>query len=525
MQSAVSTQKNAPGSGETVSAPAPQFVKGLGLFSATAIVMGSMIGSGIFIVSADMSRGVGSPALLILAWVVTAVMTIIGALSYGELAAMMPKAGGQYVYLREGLGPLWGFLYGWTLFLVIQSGTIAAVGVGFGKFLGVFFPSVSSKHWLWHAGHVPAVHLGPMVLGNMDIGLHTANLAAIVILTLLTAVNSLGVRLGAIIQNIFTSAKVVALLLIVLFGLIAKNATAIAANFSHGAFWQGASFSAMHPVTVGEGGPTVLVGLLTVVAVVQVGSLFSSDAWNNVTFTAGEIQNPRRNLPLSLAIGTGVVLLLYIACNFIYLAVLPLHGDPSATTILGRGIQYATDDRVATAVMEQAFAGYGARIMAAAILISTFGCVNGMLLAGARVYYAMSQDGLFFKAAGRLSPKSKTPVVSLWVQWLWTCLLCLSGSYGQLLDYVIFAVLLFYMLTIGALFVLRRTRPDADRPYRAFGYPVLPALYIVMAAFISVVLLRYKPQYTWPGLLIVLLGLPVYFAWRRGASTSPALEG
>ncbi len=505
--------------------PAPEFVKGLGLFSAAAIVMGSMIGSGIFIVPAEMSRGVGSPALLILAWLITASMTIIGALSYGELAAMMPKAGGQYVYLREGLGPLWGFLYGWTLFLVIQSGTIAAVGVGFGKFLGVFFPTVSQKHWLWHVGHVPAVHFGPMVLGNMDIGLHTANLAAILVLTVLTAVNSLGVRLGAIIQNVFTSAKVIALLLIVFFGLVAKNATAIAANFAHGAFWHGAGFSTLHPVTVGEGGPTVLVSLLTIVAVVQVGSLFSSDAWNNVTFTAGEIQNPRRNLPLSLGIGTGVVLLLYIACNFIYLAVLPLHGDVAATTIVGRGIQFATDDRVATAVMEQAFAGYGARIMALAILISTFGCVNGMLLSGARVYYAMSQDGLFFKAAGRLSAKSKTPVVSLWVQWFWTCLLCLSGSYGQLLDYVIFAVLLFYMLTIVALFVLRRTRPEADRPYRAFGYPVLPALYIVMAAFISVVLLRYKPQYTWPGLLIVLLGLPVYFAWRRGASTSPAHEG
>lgn len=510
-------QPGATGSGLSTS---PEFVKGLGLFSATAIVMGSMIGSGIFIVPADMGRGVGSPALLILAWLVTAAMTIIGALSYGELAAMMPKAGGQYVYLREGLGPLWGFLYGWTLFLVIQSGTIAAVGVAFGKFLGVFVPGVSQSHWLWHAGHVPAVQLGPMVLGNMDIGLNTANLAAILILTLLTAVNSMGVRLGAAIQNIFTSAKVAALALIVVFGLIAKNATAIAANFSNGAFWRNAGLQTMHPVAVGVGGPTVLVGLLTIVAVVQVGSLFSSDAWNNVTFTAGEIQNPRRNLPLSLAIGTGVVLLLYIACNFIYLAVLPLHGDPGATTILGRGIQFASEDRVATAVMEQAFAGYGARIMALAILISTFGCANGMLLSGARVYYAMSQDGLFFKAAGRLSAKSKTPVVSLWVQWAWTCLLCLSGSYGQLLDYVIFAVLLFYMLTIGALFVLRRTRPDAERPYRALGYPVLPAVYIAMAAFISVVLLRYKPQYTWPGLLIVLLGLPVYFLWKARSTAA-----
>ncbi len=506
-------------------AATPEFVKGLGLFSATAIVMGSMIGSGIFIVPADMSRGVGSPALLILAWLVTAAMTIIGALSYGELAAMMPKAGGQYVYLREGLGPLWGFLYGWTLFLVIQSGTIAAVGVAFGKFLGVFLPVVSQSHWLWHAGHVPAFHVGPMVLGNMDIGLNTANLAAIVIITLLTLLNSLGVKLGAVIQNVFTSAKILALALIVLFGLLAKNATAIAANFSNGAFWHGAGWATPHPVQVGVGGPTVLVGLLTVVAVVQVGSLFSADAWNNVTFTAGEIQNPRRNLPLSLAVGTGVVLLLYVACNFIYLAVLPLHGAEGAGTILGRGIQFAREDRVATAVMEQAFSGYGARIMAMAILISTFGCANGMLMAGARVYYAMSQDGLFFKAAGRLSARSKTPVVSLWVQWAWTCLLCLSGSYGQLLDYVIFAVLLFYILTIVALFVLRRTRPDAERPYRAIGYPVLPALYIAMAAFISVVLLRYKPQYTWPGLLIVLLGLPVYFAWRRGTGANFISEG
>jgi len=255
--------------------------------------------------------------------------------------------------------------------------------------------------------------------------------------------------------------------------------------------------------------------VLTIVAVVQVGSLFSSDAWNNVTFTAGEIRNPKRNLPLSLASGTGVVLLLYVLCNFVYLSVLPLAGDAAAGTIAGRGIQFASEDRVATAVMEQAFAGYGAKLMAAAILISTFGCVNGMLLAGARVYYAMSQDGLFFKSVGKLSERSKTPVNSLWVQWAWTCLLCLSGSYGQLLDYVIFAVLVFYILTIAGLFVLRRTRPNVVRPYKAFGYPVLPALYIVMALWICAVLLRYKPQYTWPGLIIVLLGIPVYLVWKR----------
>ncbi|WP_263366218.1 APC family permease [Edaphobacter bradus] len=490
----------------------------MGLFSATAIVMGSMIGSGIFIVSADMSRLLGSPALLIAAWLVTAVMTIIGALSYGELAAMMPKAGGQYVYLREALGPLWGFLYGWTLFLVIQTGTIAAVGVAFGKFLGVFFPSVSAHHWLWHIGHVPAWHVGPMVLGNMDLGLNTANLVAIVVIVFLTVLNTRGVKMGAAVQNLFTSAKVLALAAVVLVGIVVRDPAAVAANFGTGwhNFWAGAGWHTLH---VAQMGGREYVGLLTIVAIVQVGSLFSADAWNNVTFTAGEIRNPKRNLPLSLAIGTGVVLLLYVLCNFVYLSVLPLAGDPHAATIAGRGIQFAAEDRVATAVMERAFTGYGAKLMAAAILISTFGCANGMLLAGARVYYAMSRDGLFFKSVGRLSERAGsgggTPVNSLWVQCVWTCLLCISGSYGQLLDYVIFAVLIFYILTIAGLFVLRRTRPEAARPYCAFGYPFLPGLYIVMAVWICVVLLRYKPQYTWPGLIIVLLGVPVYLVWKR----------
>jgi len=487
----------------------PQFVRGMGLFSATAIVMGSMIGSGIFIVSADMSRTVGSPALLIAAWLVTAAMTIIGALSYGELAAMMPKAGGQYVYLRESLGPIWGFLYGWTLFLVIQTGTIAAVGVAFGKFLGVFFPTISASNWLWRVG-----------TGN--VGLNTANLAAIAVITLLTILNTFGVKLGAAVQNVFTSAKVLALMAVVFVGLIAKNATAIAANFGAGwhQFWAGADLRTQHSITVGSFWPgtfdsTALVGALTVIAVVQVGSLFSSDAWNNVTFTAGEIRNPKRNLPLSLAIGTGIVLLLYVLCNFVYLSVLPLAGNAHAPDVVGRGISFASQDRVATAVMEKAFGSIGSKLMAGAILISTFGCVNGMLLSGARVYYAMSRDGLFFKAVGKLSNKSGVPTNSLWVQWAWTCLLCLSGSYGQLLDYVIFAVLIFYILTIVGLFVLRRTQPDTPRPYRAFGYPILPALYIVMATWISVVLLRYKPQYTWPGLILVLLGVPVYLVWKR----------
>jgi len=481
----------------------------MGLFSATAIVMGSMIGSGIFIVSADMSRVLGSPALLIAAWLVTAVMTIIGALSYGELAAMMPKAGGQYVYLREALGPLWGFLYGWTLFLVIQTGTVAAVCVGFGKFLGVFFPSVSTKHWIWH-------------IGSGNVGLSTANLVAILIITLLTFTNTLGVKLGSAIQNVFTTAKIAALAAVVLVGVLAKNAAALAANFGAGwhNFSAGSGWGSTHAVQVGAGGPAALVGLLTVIAVVQVGSLFSADSWHNVTFTAGEIKNPKRNLPLSLALGTGVVLGLYLLCNFVYLSVLPLAGDANATTIAGRGIQFASEDRVATAVMEVVFGSLGAKLMAGAILVSTFGCANGLLMSGARVYYAMSRDGLFFKGVGRLSAKSNAPVNSLWVQWAWSCLLCLSGSYGQLLDYVIFAVLIFYILTIFGLFVLRRTRPNAVRPYKAFGYPVLPAVYIMMAAWICVVLLRYKPQYTWPGLAIVLLGVPVYLVWKRFGSAT-----
>jgi APA family basic amino acid/polyamine antiporter len=494
-----------------------ELIKGLGLTSATMLVMGSMIGSGIFIVSAEISREVDSPALLIGAWLVTGFMTIIAALSYGELAAMMPRAGGQYVYLRESLGPLWGFLYGWTLFLVIQTGTIAAVGVAFGKFLGVFFPSISSTNWIVHFWKVPPIHIGPMVLGNMDIGLNTQNLIAVLMVIVLSIINIFGVKTGALIQNIFTFAKIAALLGLVFLGVFVGRAVqALAANFQ-GNFWHNAGLGAQHAVQVGVGGPIVMVGTLTILAVAQVGSLFSADAWNNVTFTAGEVKNPSRNLPLSLALGTGSVIAIYIACNFIYMNVLPLDGLQNGATVLARGIKYATEDRVGTAVLTQMFGGIGGLLMAAAIMLSTFGCNNGLILAGARVYYAMAKDGLFFRSVARLNPKYKTPAVSLMVQMVWTCVLCLSGSYGQLLDYIIFAVLVFYVLTIIGLFVLRRTRPNAERPYRAIGYPVLPAVYIVMALFIDVVLLRYKPQYTWPGLIIVLLGIPVYFAWSRHA--------
>jgi APA family basic amino acid/polyamine antiporter len=497
-----------------------ELVQGLGLTSATMLVMGSMIGSGIFIVSAEIAREVDSPALLIGAWAVTGFMTIVGALSYGELAAMMPRAGGQYVYLREALGPLWGFLYGWTLFLVIQAGTIAAVGVAFGKFLGVFFPSISASNWILHFWKVPAISVGPMVLGNMDVGLNTQNLAAILMVIALSVINIFGVRTGAWIQNIFTFAKVSALLGLVLLGLfIGRNAQAIAANFN-GHFWHNAGLGAQHAVQVGAGGPMVLVGTLTILAVAQVGSLFSADAWNNVTFTAGEVKNPSRNLPLSLALGTGVVIALYIGCNFVYLNVLPLDGVANGATILERGIKYASEDRVATAVLTQMFGSIGGSLMAFAIILSGIGCNNGLILAGARVYYAMAKDGLFFRSVAKLHPTYKTPAVSLMVQMVWTCVLCVSGSYNQLLEYIIFAVLVFYILTILGLFVLRRTHPNAERPYRAVGYPVLPSIYIAMALFIDVVLLRYKPQYTWPGLIIVLVGIPVYYAWARSAPHS-----
>src|SRR5260221_12630832 len=491
---------------------APELVKGLGLTSGTSVVMGSMIGSGIFIVSAEIAREVDSPALLIGAWLVTGFMTIVGALSYGELAAMMPRAGGQYVYMRESLGPLWGFLYGWTLFLVIQTGTVAAVGVAFGKFLGYFFPGVSADHWILHIAKVPPIHVGPMVLGNMDVGLNTQNLCGIVIVIFLTVLNIFGLKLGGAVQNLFTIAKVSAMAGLVITGVfIARNSQAIAANF--GNFWR---WDSPHSATGTAAGP--FVGALTILAVAQVGSLFSADAWNNVTFTAGEVKNPKRNLPLSLAGGTGVVVLLYVSANFIFLAHLPFDGNPAAADVVGRGIKYATSDRVGTAALQQMFGTSGAGLMAIAILISTFGCCNGLILAGARVYYAMAKDGLFFKSTGVIHPKYLTPKNALIVQAIWTCVLCLSGTYNDLLNYVIFAVLVFYILTIAGLFVLRRTQPNAERPYRAIGYPVLPAIYIVMALFIDVVLLRYKPEYTWPGLIIVLLGIPVYFIWSRGST-------
>jgi APA family basic amino acid/polyamine antiporter len=504
----------------------PKFLQSLGLLDATMLVAGSMIGSGIFIVSADIARQVGSGGWLLAAWIVTGALTVSAALSYGELAAMMPRAGGQYIYLREAYGPLWGFLYGWTLFLVIQTGTIAAVGVAFARYFGVVAPAISPTAWI-----VPPVNLST----NYAVSLSTQQFAAILVIVLLTFINSRGLQIGKLIQNVFTSAKTLSLVALIFIGLLlVRNPDAIKANFSD--FWTPHSVTPIKPdlsviATVSATGGAF--GLFVAFCVAQVGSLFSSVAWENVTFTAGEVKEPRRNIPLSLAAGTGLVTLLYVLANVAYLCLLPLDK-----------IQNAPDDRVATAAIETVFSGEGAIIMAVAIMISTFGCNNGLILAGARVYYAMARDGLFFKATGKLNSRS-VPAVGLILQCVWTCLLVLPRTrlrdaagapaldsltgherygnlYSNLLDYVVFAVLIFYVLTIVGLFVLRRKRPDAERPYRAFGYPLIPALYIVVASTILLVLLLYRTETTWPGLLIVLAGVPAYFLWnRRAAAPAP----
>jgi basic amino acid/polyamine antiporter, APA family len=470
-------------------------VRGINLTAAVALVVGSMIGSGIFIVSADISRQVGAPGLLLAVWALTGLITVMGALTQGELAAMYPKAGGQYVFLREGLSPLWGFLYGWTLFLVIQTGTIAAVGVAFAKFLAVLVPAVSPDVFL-SLGHVPSlgdflftlVGRPPATPQMIEIGVSWQRVVGIGTVLLLTWVNVQGVKAGAWIQVVLTGAKVLAVGGLILLGLtVGRNAAVAGQNF--GSFWGTQSFGMM---------------LLPVLGAAMVGSLFSSDAWNNVTFAAAEVQNPRRNLPLALAAGTLLVTVFYVLANVAYLNVLPLDQ-----------IQHAAEDRVGTAAAQVIFGDAGRTVMAVAILISTFGCNNGLILSGARVYYAMARDGLFFRTVGRVDPRHHVPKVALWVQALWTCLLALSGSYGQLLDYVIFAAVLFYFLTAIALFRLRVLRPDAERPYRVLGYPWMPALYLVLTGAVMVDLLFMKPLYTWPGLLIVVIGIPVYFLWKR----------
>jgi len=503
----------------------PGFVRAIGLFDGTMIVVGSMIGSGIFIVAADIARQTGSAGGLLLTWILTGLLTISAALSFGELAALFPHAGGQYVYLREAYSPLWGFLYGWTLFLVIQSGTIAAVAVGFARYLGVLLPAISPNVWIVH----------PIALGSKyAISLSVQQSVGVLMIVFLTFLNTLGVRLGKLIQNVFTSAKTLSLLGLIFLGIfVGRNAGAIIENFSH--FWTirnaqpiepGANFlrSFVPAVTAASGA----FGLFVAFGVAQVGSLFSADAWNNIGFTAAEVKNPKRDVALSMAFGTIIVITLYCLANLAYLCTLPLVQ-----------IQTAPDDRVASAALNAIFGPAGAMIMAVAIIISTFGCNNGLILAGARVSYAMARDGLFFKSTGTLN-KNGVPGSALMYQGVWITILILlrtrkvsaagvvtyGNVYSNLLDYVVFAALLFYVLTIIGIFVLRAKRPDAERPYRAFGYPFVPIMYVLAAAAIMLVLLLYQTQTAGAGLVIVLIGLPVYLLWswwsRRTAQTGRA---
>jgi APA family basic amino acid/polyamine antiporter len=510
-----------PAVADSQSGTQPGFVRAIGLFDGTMIVVGSMIGSGIFIVASDITRQTGSAGGLLLTWIITGLLTIAAALSYGELAGLFPRAGGQYIYLREAYSPLWGFLYGWTLFLVIQTGTIAAVAVGFARYLGVLFPSISPSVWI-----VPPIALG----SKYAISLSLQQVVGVVMVIFLTFLNMQGVRLGKLIQNVFTSAKTLSLFgLILLCLFVARNATAISDNFGH--LWAvrdaqpiepGANFlrSFVPTVTAASGA----FGLIVALCVSQVGSLFSADAWNNIGFTAAEVKNPKRDVALSMAFGTIIVITLYCLANLAYLCALPLNA-----------IQNAPDDRVASAALQAVFGPAGAAVMAVAIIISTFGCNNGLILAGARVSYAMAKDGLFFRSTGTLNKKG-VPASALIYQCVWIVILILlrtrhvsatgavsyGNLYSDLLDYVVFSVLIFYALTIAGIFVLRSKRPDLERPYRAFGYPFVPALYIVSAIAIMFVLLLYKTQTAWPGLVIVLLGVPVYLLWSRVGSPEKA---
>ena len=463
-----------------------EFKQSLGLLDATMIVVGSMIGSGIFIVSADITRNVGSAGWLILVWILTGVLTLTAALSYGELSGMYPKAGGQYVYLKEAFNPLVGFLYGWSFFAVIQAGSIAAVGVAFAKFTAYIFPALGERRIL-------------LEIGGLRVS--AAQLTSILLIVVLTWINSRGVKEGKWIQTIFTLTKIVALAGLVIFGFIlAARYDVTAANWSNGFKLGRLDSGAILPYTG--------MAALGAIAGSMVGSLFSSDSWNNVTFIAGEIKHPQRNIGLSLFLGTLIVTIIYVATNLMYICVMPM-----------QAIATAENDRVGVAASQLIFGAQGTIVIAILLMISTFGCNNGLILSGARVYYTMAKDGLFFRQAGALN-KHAVPAKALWMQCLWASLLCLSGKYGELLDYVIFVVLIFYILTILGIFRLRRKKPDLPRPYKAFGYPVLPAMYVVLASCICLLLLIYKPKYTWPGLGIVLTGIPLYYFLRGRAISS-----
>jgi APA family basic amino acid/polyamine antiporter len=476
------------------------FVRELGLFDSAMVVIGAMIGSGIFIVPADMARNIGSPGWLLVAWVFTGVLTIAAALSYGELASMMPKAGGMYVYLREAFSPVCGFLYGWTLFTVIQTGTIAAVAVAFARFTGVLFPAVSEARYIVRPFHIAS---------GYALSMSTAQLVAILVIALLTWSNCRGVRYGKIIQNLFTSAKVLALAALIVVGLtLGADRAAIRSNLSE--FWAPHGFT---PLQAGLTAASAF-GLLVAICVSQSGSMFSADAWHDITFAAGEVKRPGWTIPRALVAGTAVTILLYLLANVAYLAVLPL-----------ASIQHAPSDRVATAMLDHVFPGWGSALMAMAIMVSTFGCLNSLILAGARAYYAMARDGMFLRNAGELN-RARVPGWSLAVQGVWSAALVLPRTfdtstqaygnlYSNLLDYVISAALIFYILTIAGVIRLRRTRPAAERPYRALGYPAVPVLYIAGAGAVLLCLFAFRPATTWPGLLIVVCGLPVYFLRRR----------
>ena len=469
----------------------------LGLFDSTMIVAGSMIGSGIFIVSADITRNVGSAGWLIAVWVITGFMTLTAALSYGELSGMYPKAGGQYVYLKEAYNPLVGFLYGWSFFAVIQTATIAAVGVAFAKFTAYLIPALSEDNLLFKI----ADGVNDCGQPKYSFAINAAQVTSIFIILLLTFINTKGVKLGKLIQTIFTSAKLLALFGLIVFGFIyAAGKGVFDANWQHA--FDAHNLNLLDACKPGSGFTQVPISgalLMGALAAAMVGSVFSSDAWNNVTFIAGEIKNPKRNIGLSLFLGTLIVTVIYVLANVMYTAVLPMDQ-----------IAFAAKDRVAVAASQQIFGDAGTVVIALLIMVSTFGCNNGLILAGARVYYTMAKDKLFFKPAGELN-KNAVPQWALWIQAIIACAWSVSGKYGQLLDMISFVVVIFYVLTIAGIFILRKKRPDIERPYKAFGYPVLPVLYMLMGMAFCVLLIIYKPQFTWPGLIIVLVGIPIYY--------------